>query len=413
MVWLESSRNEPRSRREVRAVPFPAVDPEPPPRPLWRRALGPVAVVAAVALVVVLAVTLPGAFSSDSASSAARPASWTARVPGMVIGWDASSHKLLAMNPTGTLRDPSVLATGIANSPTTSSSGFALLVGSGRYFNLENRHLKPGPPNYPPGSFSPDDVYGQSPFAGQDNYIVVGGQGFAPEPQPPAVISVYTGNRQSMPGAPVDQVAGDPAKRGAWVSIAHGLPTGTDQNPQQPDSRIEQRRPHHAPVTLATSAELARAAGFHHAGRLELTPYPSPSGKEIAVDVLSTGVTAGRPESVVVLTRTGHVVGHTGAINLQQLRWSSDGSRLLVLQSPNIFTTWQPGPGPPAPVVRLPSSAAGWGSCVFSPFGTYVVCAAFTDGLNAQPVSRWALLRLSDRAVVTEPAHQIPVDWSP
>lgn len=394
-------------------MPFPAVDPEPPPRPVWRRVLGPVGVVATVALVVVLALTLPGAFSSNSASSTAGPASWAARVPGMVVGWDASSHKLLAMDPTGKLRNPSILASGIANAPTTSTSGFALLVGSGRYVNLENRHLKPGPPNYPPGSFTADDVYGVSPFAGHDNFLVVGGDGLAAKPQTPAIISLFTGDRHSMPGAPADQVAGDPATYGAWVSVAHGLPTGTDQDPQQPDSRIEHRQPHHAPATLATATQLARAAGLHHAGAVQLTPYPSPTGKEIAVDVLSTGATAGRPESVVVLTRTGHVVGHIGAVNLQQVAWSSDGSRLLMIQSPNILTTWQPGSVPPAPVVQLPSAAAGWGACVFSPFGTYVVCAAFTDGVNDRPVSRWALMRISDRAVVTEPASQIPVDWSP
>jgi hypothetical protein len=412
MVWLESSRVEPRPRREVRAVPFPAVDPEPPPRPLWRRALGPVAVVAALALVVVLAVTLPGAFSSDSASSSARPASWAARVPGMVVGLDPTSHKLLAMNPTGTLRNPSILATGIPN-VRTSTSGFALLVGSGHYFNLENRHLTAGPSNYPAGSFKPDDVYGASPFAGHDNFVVVGGQGFDPEPQTPAVISLFTGNRRSMPGAPVDQVVGDPATDGAWVSVAHGLPTGTNQDPQQPDSRIERRQPHLAPVTLATSRQLARAAGFHGAGRLQLTPYPSPTGKEIAVDVLSTGSTAARPESVVVLTRTGHVVGHIGAINLRQLSWSSDGSRLLLLQSPNDLSTWQPGSGPPAAAVRLPSSAAGWDGCVISPFGTYIVCEASTASAGTLTVSKWALVRISDRAVVTEPAHEVPVDWSP
>jgi hypothetical protein len=411
-VWLESSRIEPRSRREVRAVPFPAVDPEPPPRPLWRRALGPVAVAAALALVVVLAVTLPGAFSSDSAGSSARPASWAARVPGMVVGFDPTAHKLLAMNPTGTLRNPSILATGIAN-VRTSASGFALLVGSGHYYNLENRQLKAGPSNYPAGSFQADDVYGGSPFAGQDNSVVVGGQGLAVEPQTPAIISLFTGNRRSMPGAPTDQVVGDPTRNGAWVSVAHGLPTGTDANPQQPDSRIEYRKPHHAPVTLATAAQMARAAGLRGAGRLQLTPYPSPSGKEIAVDVVSTGSSASRPESVVVLTRTGHVVAHIAVINLEQLSWSSDGTRLLVLQSPDDLSTWQPGSGAPAPVIHLPSSAVGWGSCVFSPFGTYVVCEGSTATAGTLTVSEWALLRISDRSVVTEPAHQIPVDWSP
>jgi hypothetical protein len=50
---------------------------------------------------------------------------------------------------------------------------------------------------------------------------------------------------------------------------------------------------------------------------------------------------------------------------------------------------------------------------VFSPFGTYVVCEASTATSGTLTVSEWALLRISDRAVVTEPAHQVPLDWSP
>jgi hypothetical protein len=391
-------------------VSFPALDPEPPPRPLWRRALVPVVVVAGAALVAVLALTLTGTSSGGSHPGKQQAVVWPAKVPGVVIGWNLSGHTLLAMTPTGTLHHPSVLATGIGNQLRVSADGFVLLAGSsGRYYYLENRRLTPGPPNYPPGSFRPDDVYGISPFAAHDTAVVVGGQGLAPKPQPPVIIDLDTGDRHPLPGGPADQVVGDRTS-GAWVTIPHGLPTGTDTNPQQPDSRIEYRTPRKPPVTLATAAELGRAAKLHGAGHLQLTPYPSPSGRLIAVDVVTAGSSATTPEAVVVLTRTGHVVGHLPATGLQQLAWSSDSSRLLLLQSPGRLTTWAPGSGAPSPVVPLPNSPGGWGSCVFSPFGTYVVCAAATD---SGAVSRWALVRLSDRAMVTEPASEVPVDWSP
>jgi hypothetical protein len=391
-------------------VSFPALDPEPAPRPLRRRARVPVAVGAGIALVVVLALTLPGAFSGSSHPSRQRATGWAARVPGEVIGWDLGAHTLLAMTPTGTRHTPAVLATGVANAPRVSPSGFALLAGTtGRYFLLENRQLKPGPPNYPAGSFQADDVYGISPFAAHDTAVVVGGQGLAPEPQSPVLIDLFTGDRHALPGAPTDQVVGARTS-GAWVSVAHGLPTGTDLDPQQPDSRIEYRAHGKAPVTLTTAAAMARAAHLHGASHLQLTPYPSPSGKQIAVDVAATSSSAAGPEAVVILTRTGKVVGHLAATDLDQLAWSTDGKRLLVLQSPSRLTTWMPGTGSPGPVVTLPNSPGGWGSCVFSPFSTYLVCASFTDSGS---VSRWALIRLSDQALVTEPATEVPVDWSP
>jgi hypothetical protein len=391
-------------------VSFPALDPEPPLRPQWRRALVPVAAVAGVVLVVVLAVLLPGAFSGSSHPSKARAAGWPTKVPGEVIGWDTGAHTLLAMTPTGTLHHPSVLATGIQNDLRVSPSGFALLAGtSGRYFLMENRRLTPGPPNYPAGSFQADDVYGLSPFAAHDTAVVVGGQGLAPTPQSPVIIDLFTGDRHALPGAPADQVVGARSS-GAWVSIAHGLPTGTNTNPQQADSRIEYRTPGNSPVTLATAGQLARAAALHGAAHLELTPYPSPSGKQIAVDVHTASTSPAAPEAVVVLTRTGQVVGHLAATGLEQLAWSTDGKRLLLVQSPGGVTTWAPGPGAPAPAVSLPSAPEGWGSCVFSPFTTYVVCAGFNDDGS---VTEWALIRLSDRAIVTEPASEVPVDWSP
>jgi hypothetical protein len=392
-------------------VPFPAVDPEPEPRPVWRRLLIPVATAAVVGLALLLALVVPRAFSSHPAAS--RSAAWPTKVGGEVIGWDPTGDRLLAMTPTGKLTTPSgpVLASGIDRYPSTSPSGFGILAGRGRYFYLENRHLTPGPSSFPPGSFRADDVYGISPFAGHDTEIVVGGQGLAADPQSPVIIALDTGGRRALRGAaPADQVVGDPATRGAFVSVSAGLPTGSSLNPQQPDSRIEYRRAGQPPAILTTALAMAQAAKIAGPRHLQLTPYPSPSGKEIAVDVRSTEGNGQGPEAIVVVTRTGSVVGRMAASGLQQVSWSTAGSRLLVLASPGTLSTWLAGDGQPAPAVQLPSSRAGWGGCVFSPFGADVVCAAFTTG---DTVDRWALMRVSDRAVVIETAHEVPTDWSP
>lgn len=389
--------------------PFPALDPEPPPRPLWRAALIPGAVAVGVVVVVALAVTLPSALASKH-HSPPRPHTWSSSVPGEIIGWNGRTHTVVALTPAAVPRNPSVLATDVTSLPATSASGFGLMTSPEHVSFVENGGLTPGPPPYQNGSPGRGAVYGSSPFAADDNALVTGGQTVTGAFQTPVLFNINTSNRHALPGRPADQVAGDPATNGAWVTVIAGPPnTPAYFDPEQADSRIEYRAPHRHPVTLATVAGLRHIAGFTGSYQVHLTAYPSPSGRQVAIDVLETGTTQPAPEAIVVVTSSGHLLGKLAVPGLQQVSWAGSNTRLLVMRAPGILTTWAPGSSPTR-AIPLPVTAQGWGNCLLSPDGKYVVCAGF--GQN-HSVSRWALIRLADRAVLTEATPDVPVDWSP
>jgi hypothetical protein len=161
-----------------------------------------------------------------------------------------------------------------------------------------------------------------------------------------------------------------------------------------------------------TAAKLQQIVGFTGKRGVELTVYPSPSGRLVAIDVESAGAsspTSSPPEAVVVLTRTGQLVGKLSTPALREVNWASSNKQLLIDSAPGTIATWVPGQAPSAPI-HLPPSQNGWGTCLFSPTDAYVVCGQFGNNLS---VLKWALIRLTDHAVVTEPAHEVPVDWSP
>lgn len=392
--------------------PFPVLDPEPPPRPFWRAALIPGAVVGGIAIVVVLALILPNALASKPHKSHDAAASWSKQVPGEVIGWNIAAHTLLAMNPTGVLHQPSVLAGNINFNPAVAPDGFGVLEAPGRLFYLENRHLNPAPEPFVSDAMQNEEQYSFWPFANHDNALVVGGTDPTGKYHVPVVIDVNSSNHNPLPGPRVDEVFGDPATFGAWVTIAQGKPIGSAENQEQLDSSVQHRTPHKTPVTLVTAAKLERLVGFSSKRGVELTVYPSPSGRLVAIDVEAAGAatpTTSPPQAVVVLTRTGQVVGKLVTPQLREVVWASSGKQLLIDRAPGLLSTWTPGQSPSASI-NLPSSPDGWGSCLFSPPDAYVVCAAYGPNFS---VSKWALIRLADHALVTEPARELPEDWSP
>jgi hypothetical protein len=365
----------------------------------------PTAAVAVIAIAVVLVVTLPG----HSSPHKAPPVPWVAKVAGEIIGWNTTNGTLVAMSPAGTVDKQPPLVTNVGQSLQTSVDGAVVHIGTGsRFYYLENRRLVAVPYGFPPGSFRSTDIYSFSPFAGHGQSIVVGGTGPTEASETPTIINLNTGTRHTMPGATPDVVIGDPPSKGAWVSVSHGLPTSSNENPQQPDSRIEYRTPGKAPKTLTDVAGIDHITHFSPKRALELTPYPSGNGKEIAVDALQIGPRPA-PEDIVVLARDGGVLGRVPATNLEQLTWASFLNELLILQTPGALTIWQPG-SPVSKPIQLPSSPGGWGACQFDPTVKYVVCAGFGISDN---VTKWAMVRLADRTVVTEPASEIPVAWSP
>jgi hypothetical protein len=394
--------------------PFPVLDPEPPPRPFWRAALIPGAVVGVIAIAVALILILPGALTSKPHKT---PAAWPSQVPGEIIGWNVSAHTLVAMTPIGVLRQPSVLASNITFSPEVSPSGFGVLEPPGHLFYLENRHLNPASEPFVSDTLQNEEEYSFWPFADHDTALVVGGTDPNGKYHVPVVIDVNSTNHSPLPGPRVDEVYGDPATFGAWVTVAQGKPvesvSGASQEfQQQLDSSVQHRTPHKKPVTLVTATKLERIAGITSKRGVELTVYPSPSGRLVAIDVEAAGAstpTTSPPEAVVVLTRTGQLVGKLSTPALREVNWASSSKQLLIDSAPGTIATWVPGQAPSAPIHLAPSQN-GWGTCLFSPTDAYVVCGQFGNNLS---VLKWALIRLSDHAVVTEPAHEVPVDWSP
>jgi hypothetical protein len=385
--------------------PFPALDPEPPPRSFWRAALVPAVVVA----VVVLGAVLVSVVRAPSSNRRSRRPGWSAHLSGEIVGWDMAAHTVLAMSPGGQSRPPGVLFTGITTAPLVSPSGQALLIGPGQLVTLAGPAATAP---YHPRSFHPDDNDGGSPVADQDTAVVVGGLSVGSHPQTPTVISLASGARTEMPGRPTDVVVGDPRTNGAWVTVSLDQP-GSFAGPQQLDTGLEFRRPGRPPVTLVTAARMGRAVGLgRHPGSgfgLHLTPYPAPAGPLIAVDALETGAPSPAPEVTVVFNRAGKVQGKVIATGLQQVVWSRSGQQLLVLRAPGVLSTWQAGSGA-GRSVRLPSSPAGWGDCAFAPSAKYAVCAGLDAGHR---VTKWALIRLADGAAATEPARTVPLDWLP
>jgi hypothetical protein len=386
--------------------PFPALDPEPEPRPFWRTALIPTAVAAGVAVVVVLAITLSGGGSSPKAAAA--HVTWVNKLPGEVVGWNSTAHTLLAMSPTAQLHEPALLLTQVNNYPPVSPTGFGLLTSPGHVSYLENGAVTAGPPPYP-GAIHAGDVYGLSPFAAHDNALAFGGLAPTGMSQTPVVFDVNNSDRHSLPGAIADQVVGDPATMGAWVTVVSGaLPAGNFFDPEQADVRVEYRTPHKPPVVLATTAQLRQLTGFKGRNGLHLTVYPSPSGRQIVVDVFDSGKNQPAPEELVVFTRTGQVVSKLSVPGLSQVAWSTSGGQMLIVRSNTELLTWTPGSAASAPS-HLPVEPQGWAACIYAPSGSYIVCGGYAN----EKVNKWAVLRLSDRAVVTEPTTAIPVDWVP
>jgi hypothetical protein len=384
--------------------PFPALDPEPPPRPLWRAALVPGAVVAAVVVVAVVVVSVLRAPSSTGQS---RQPGWSTHLAGEIVGWDMAAHTVLAMSPNGHPSARGVLFTGITTAPLASPSGQALLIGPGQLVTLAGPAATAP---YHPGSFHTDDNYGASPVADHDRALVVGGLSVGSHPQTPTVITLANGRRAELPGAPTDEVVGDPVANGAWVTVSPDRP-GSFAGPDQEDTGVQHRTPGRAPVSLVPVARMSTEVGFgKNSGSgfgLHLTPYPAPAGPLVAVDALEIGAPAPAPEVMVVFNHAGRVEGKLITVGLEQVVWSRSGQQLLALRAPGTLSLWRGGSAA-VRNYRLPTSPGGWADCVFAPSEKYALCA----GLNgSQRVTKWALVRLADGAVATESTRNVPVDW--
>jgi hypothetical protein len=377
---------------------FPALDSEPPPRPIWRTVLVSVAVLAAIALIVVLALTLPGNGRSAKASPPVHP-TWSAKVPGTIVSWNLKANTLVDVTASGQLRNAAPVLSHVSSPPQTGPS--ELLSNNGKVFYVQQGAVM-ARVTFSSESVLADQPFGSSPFGYFGNSVAEGGHKADGSPLPPFVMNLQSGNSHQLPGAPVAAVAADPLRLGAWVTVV-----GRSQG-RSVDERVEYRTPGKAPVTLVTASRLTHLAGFKGSPGLKLTLYPSPSGRLLAIYVEEAGRPLGAPQEIVVLSRTGQLVARLAAKNVSELAWFDSSRELFFVRSGNSISTWLLGHKSPT-TISLPIASGGWGQCVLAPTTQYAACVSFTFD---RTISQWALIRLSDGAVALMPTGEIPVDWS-
>jgi hypothetical protein len=322
-------------------------------------------------------------------------------VPGTIVGWSPTTHTLVEMTPNGQLRNAAALATRISRPPVMGS--FQLLTTSGQVYTVEAGALI-ARPMYASEPDLAEQSFGPSPFANFGNALVEGGRSAHGAPPTPFIVNLLSGNSHKMPGAPATAVAGDPRGLGAWATVVGGTPAGRVQ-------RVEYRRPGKPPVNLVTANRLAQLARFTSSHGLKLTVYPSPSGRQIAIEVQQPGTPPAAAQEIVVLSRTGHLLGKSSATGLTQLVWSDTGRELLLLHSARTLSTWILGHNV-GNTLTLPTSPGGWRDCILAPTAPTAPYAICVSASSEQQPRQWALIRLSDGAVANRPANEIPVDWS-
>lgn len=384
---------------------FPLLDDEPPPRPWWRRLLIPAAVIV-VAGAVGAAVTL-WPTSSPGSRPATRPPSRLTGLAGRIVAV-APDQGLVVSGPDGS---KPVAVKALGN------------VGDAVYPALDNRYLSLGngqvvatsPTHIPTLASTRVTMFTGDqnsafiePFADHDREIVVMlAPGFSTATDfVVSEVSLATG--RSVPLGIAHQVAGDPQTRGVFVSVAAPVSATTSVTDVAPDSRVELREAGRPRQVLATAATINRALGQDPQLPVELTPYPNPSGTEIAVTVQAQ---SGGSTSVVILNRAGRVLGTVatpkGPAGSDVVSWSPTGPSLA-------FTSV----GPAGPDLRIWShgqlrteafpAGAKDDLCLWSPDGKSLLCTSGQDDGR-----RWLFANPSGGAMTTVAGPGFPVAWLP
>jgi hypothetical protein len=243
------------------------------------------------------------------------------------------------------------------------------------------------------------------PFADRDLYAVVLGSsdGFGSTENPIELQALTTGRTVNLGTG--DNVTGDPARPGAFTSVAAPIRPTASANQVFPDSRVELRDAGQGRVTLATIAQLDRDVHLPAGSQAALFPFASPSGDKIAVAVQPTS--APSRAGVVVMTRTGHVIRtFTGLPGLIAPVWSQSSKAIAFAtsgQRPELYI-W--GGTSRTETVRLP--AGEYGSCVWSPDGAWVLCPAQGASASGQT---WMLTSADGSTTVRTAGPGFPIAW--
>jgi hypothetical protein len=234
-------------------------------------------------------------------------------------------------------------------------------------------------------------------------------------------------------GSPVDiddsqPVAGDPQAEGAFaVPGASGECTG--QNPTTPahgDGGVVYERPKQAPRTVVTAAMLKQALGAAQGTPVLLSVYPSPDGSLLAVTVSSyttskeqDGGTYPVPTAfgTVIVTRNGQVAFKLPGLGEFPLHWAADGKRIATIAPSGHGWAMQVWPltGRMQQIVIPGHDSQFPTQVLWSPDGSQLAVAwdKQTSTEESSVVQGWTVLDLRTKQVHTVTAPGQPAAWLP
>ena len=292
-----------------------------------------------------------------------------------------------------------------------------------RYFSLDNGQVLTATGNHPPVRAStkaalwPGASVGTSisPFADHDRELVQLTRPFTSNSTlfSIALISLATG--KSIGFGKANSASGDPKAAGVFIPVPRrGPPVATSTATNlavAPDTKLLLRDAGHPPVLLATAADLNRDLRQSPRLPVAITPYPSPSGNEVAVKVqpqYGSGTSG-----IVILDRSGRVLGtvatSAGPAGADPIAWSPSATALAFPAG---------GRGGPALGIWIrsgqvkreafpPSTAAEYQSCLWSPDGQSIICASGGSG------QQWVIATMAAHKMTPITGPGAPVAWLP
>jgi hypothetical protein len=357
---------------------FPALDPEPPRSP-WR-ILRRVAIPVVVLLAVGLGYTLRSQPGPDPKSRAAAAAAGVR--PGQP-GAPALSGIVLAVTPAGYLTETD-LATGKVEvlrklglfdttpPPVVSPDGKYLVdADTGKLVSLDSPLGPSSAPNkllFQPGN---QPAFLLDPWSDHDASVGILQYSSVYNSESSVQIqSVRTGAAYNL--GSLDNAAGDPQRTGAFVTLPADSPPSEEGI--QADASLVLRDAGRPRRLLATAAALGHDIGMVKSTPLTLLPVPNPQGTMVAVQVGS--MTSNGPGGIVVLSRTGRVLGVQPATpgGMWSLSWSAAGRTLAYLgqgATGTEITRWEVGQQTMTTDLNASGAVSG---CLWSPEGQSLLC---------------------------------------
>jgi hypothetical protein len=222
--------------------------------------------------------------------------------------------------------------------------------------------------------------------------------------------ALATGQVRSLGVA--DAAEGDPDAEGAFVAIPVGGPPSTSGIGLPADTEVELEDVGRAPVVLATADAIDQDVDLAPGVSVNLTPLPDPAGDKVAIVVFPVD---GGPASLVVLDRTGHLVGTVPSSlgpSAGPPDWSHNGDQLayatgeLFSDGSTELVVWTPGATPKTHILPTPG---GPGRCLWSPDASAILCGTANPHTGAP--TGWVVAPPGNAALVAVSASAQPLAW--